>query len=344
MAQIKANLVDGFIVKPNPSYKVILIYGQDTGLVAERADRLAKVYLKDNTDPFAMLRVDSGDIASDPMRLADEANTIPLFGGCRVIVVQMSSSKSIQPAIDPLLSSPPRDAYVIIKAGDLKKSAALRKSIEKAHSAVALPCYVDARAALNSIIEEEIAIAGLTLTREARELLLDNLGADRMASRAEVQKLCLYAMNQGEITEKDIADIVGDASNHQLDMIIDSAAQGQIGDLDSQLEQILRSGQNPGVIGSASLRHFQMLERCLHLMDSGASPQSALDRVAPMIHFKRKPNIQSQLVIWSSSKASRACELLGQSLANSRKHYPLAETIISETLLMIAATAQRARR
>ena len=344
MAQIKANLVDGFIVKPNPSYKVILIYGQDTGLIAERADRLAQTYLKDSSDPFAMLRLDSGEIASDPMRLADEANTIPLFGGCRVIVVQISSSKSIQPALDPLLSSPPSDAYVIIKAGDLKKSAALRKSIEKSHCAVALPCYVDARAALNGIIDEEMALANLSITKEARELLLDNLGADRMASRAEVQKLCLYAMGHGEVNEQDIDDIVGDASNHQIDMIIDSAALGKIGELDSQLEQMLKGGQNPSMIGSATLRHFQMLERCLHLMDNGTSPQSALDKVAPMIHFKRKPGIQSQLNIWSSQKATRACELLAQSLANSRKHYHLAETIISETLVMIAATAQRGRR
>jgi DNA polymerase-3 subunit delta len=175
-------------------------------------------------------------------------------------------------------------------------------------------------------------------------MLLDNLGADRMASRAEVQKLCLYAMDDGEITEQHIEDIVGDASNQQIDLIIDSAALGNTGELDRRLEQILGSGQNPSVIGSAALRHFQMLERCLHLLDKGTPPQTALDKAAPMLHFKRTPLIQSQLRIWSSRNASRACELLSQSLANSRKNYTLSQTVISDTLMMIAATAQRSAR
>nr|WP_321455207.1 DNA polymerase III subunit delta [uncultured Cohaesibacter sp.] len=344
MAQIKANMVDSYLIKPNYSHKVILIYGQDTGLVAERAERLAKTYLKDNSDPFAVIRLDSTDIASDPLRLADEANTISMFGGNRVITIQMSGNKSINPALEPVLSTPPQDAFIIIKAADLKKSAPLRKAIESAHSAVALPCYMDAREALNGIIDEELALSSLSITKEARTMLLDNLGADRMASRREVQKLCLYAMDDGEITEQHIEDIVGDASNQQIDMIIDAAALGRTGDLDRRLEQILGSGNNPSVIGSAALRHFQMLERCLRLMDKGTPPQTALDKAAPMLHFKRKPLIQSQLRIWTSNKASRACELLSESLANSRKHYNLSATVISDTLLMISATAQRSSR
>ena len=344
MAQIKANMVDSYIRKPNPAHKIILIFGQDTGLIAERADRMSQFYLHDNSDPFASLRLDSSEIAADPLRLADEANTIPLFGGCRVIMIQQSGNKSIQPALEPLLSTPPDDAYIIIKAGDLKKTAAIRKSIENADCAIALPCYVDARDALNGIINEELAGADLSITDDARAMLLDNLGADRMASRAEIQKLCLYAMHEGEITEQDIEDIVGDAASHQIDMVIDSAALGLMGELDRQLRQILGAGQQPSMIATACLRHFQMLERCLNLMDKGTPPQAALDRSAPRLHFKRKAKVQSQLRIWNSKKASRACELLATSLANSRKHYHLSQTIISETLLMIAATAQRNQR
>lgn len=93
MAQIKANMVDSYLRRPDGSHRTILIYGQDIGLVAERAEKLAKTYMADNSDPFAFLRIDSADIAADPMRLADEANTIPLFGGSRVILIQLSGNK-----------------------------------------------------------------------------------------------------------------------------------------------------------------------------------------------------------------------------------------------------------
>ncbi|WP_316858380.1 DNA polymerase III subunit delta [uncultured Cohaesibacter sp.] len=344
MAQIKANMVDAYLHKPNFSHRVILIYGQDTGLVSERAERLARIYLRNNSDPFATIRMDSTELAADPLRLADEANTIALFGGSRVITIQMSGSKSIQPALEPVLSTPPKDSFIIIRAGDLKKTSPLRKSIEKSSSAVALPCYMDAREALNGIIDEEITLAGLSISRDARNLLLDNLGADRMASRAEVQKLCLYALNDKDISVQHIEDIVGDASNQQIDMIIDAAALGQTGELDRRLEQILGTGQHPSVIALAALRHFQILERCLNLMDKGLAPQAALDKAAPMLHFKRKPLVQNQLRKWSTNKASRACELLLKSQSNSRKHYHLSATVVSETLLMIAATAQRSNQ
>lgn len=344
MAQIKANMVDSYLRRPDASHKTILIYGQDIGLVAERAEKLAKLYLADNSDPFSFLRIDSAEIAADPMRLADEANTIPLFGGSRVILIQLGGNKSIQSALEPVLNTPPSDAYIIIKAGDLKKSSPVRKVVEKASSAVALPCYIDARDALNGIIDEELALANLTISRDARSMLLENLGADRMASRAELQKLCLYAMDKQQISEQDIEDIVGDAANHQIDMVIDSAALGDIDSLDRQLEQIIGAGQHPSVIGTAALRHFQLLERCLNLMDTGTPTRNALDRAGPMIHFKRKSRVQSQLSVWNSKKAARASELLAISLKNSRKHYHLSQTIIAETLLMIAATAQRNRR
>ncbi|SNZ19883.1 DNA polymerase III subunit delta [Cohaesibacter gelatinilyticus] len=344
MADIKANMVDSYLNRPDPKHRVILIYGQDIGLITERAEQITKTYLADNNDPFALLRLDAGEITSDPLRLADEANTISMFGGCRVILVHLSGNKSIVPALEPVLSSPPSDAYIVIKAGDLKKSAPVRKTIEKAQSAVALPCYVDARDALNKIIDEELGQTNLGISNDARMMLLDNLGADRMASRGEIQKLCLYAMGQETISEDDIENIVGDASNHQIDMIIDSAALGDIDQLDHQLEQILGSGQSSSVIATASLRHFQMLERCVNMMDSGTPAQSALQKAGPMIHFKRKARVQNQLRLWSSKKAARACELLATALSNSRKNYHLADTIISETLLMIAATARKSHR
>src|SRR5690606_9781087 len=94
-----------------------------------------------SADPFSLVTLD-GDALSDPSRLAEEAWTVPLFGGRRTIRVT-ATTRNIAPAVEPLLRDPPTDAFIVIEAGDLKPSAPLRKAVERSDTAVALACYSD---------------------------------------------------------------------------------------------------------------------------------------------------------------------------------------------------------
>ncbi|HYC13217.1 MAG TPA: DNA polymerase III subunit delta, partial [Stellaceae bacterium] len=44
--------VTGFIAKPDPKVRAILVYGPDAGLVRERGEALAKAVAQDLDDPF----------------------------------------------------------------------------------------------------------------------------------------------------------------------------------------------------------------------------------------------------------------------------------------------------
>ena len=47
----------------------------------ERAEALVRSAVDDINDPFSLARLAGDDLASEPTRLVEEANTIPLFGG-----------------------------------------------------------------------------------------------------------------------------------------------------------------------------------------------------------------------------------------------------------------------
>ncbi len=82
MAQKKrAQEIDAFVAKPDPAYPVVLVYGPNGGLVAERARVLARAGAAEPEDPFQLIRLDGDEIAGDPLRLADEANTIGFLAG-----------------------------------------------------------------------------------------------------------------------------------------------------------------------------------------------------------------------------------------------------------------------
>src|SRR5438309_980105 len=142
MVTVKASDVDTRLARVDPRIAVYLVYGPDAGLVSERARTLADQAVDDPADPFQLVRLAGEDVAADPQRLADEANTIGLFGARRVIWVK-PTGRNVAPALQPLLAAPPPDTVVVIEAGDLARSSPLRVLCERSPAALSLPCYAD---------------------------------------------------------------------------------------------------------------------------------------------------------------------------------------------------------
>src|SRR5690606_30017510 len=101
MATIKAHEADRTLARPDPAWRLFLFYGPDAGLVSERAAALARTSVDDPQDAFQLVRMSGDDIAADPLKLVDEANTIGLFGGRRAIRVSVTS-KPLLAAVEPL--------------------------------------------------------------------------------------------------------------------------------------------------------------------------------------------------------------------------------------------------
>ena len=142
MVAIKPADVDAFVARSDPARPVVLVFGPDAGLVSERVNALIKASVDDVNDPFALARLEAEDLAAEPSRLVEEAQTIPLFGGRRAVWVK-AGSRNIAPAVEALLALRTIDCRVVIEAGDLRRNAPLRSLCEKAKNAAALPCYAD---------------------------------------------------------------------------------------------------------------------------------------------------------------------------------------------------------
>src|SRR5688572_29825944 len=142
-----------FLEKPDARTPVVLLFGDDPGLVAERAGALARSVTGSGDDPFAVTRLESDAVALDPGRLSDEARAGSLFGGTRAVRVRVAGYRPILPALEPLLEDPPRGCFVILEAGDLKKTAPLRRRCESARTGVAIACFADTCRDLDRLIE-----------------------------------------------------------------------------------------------------------------------------------------------------------------------------------------------
>jgi len=188
MAAVKKSEAEGFVDSPPRQYFLFLLHGSDAGLVRERAFRIVARRVDDRHDPFQFVEMSGDAIAADPLALLDEANTAPLLGGRRAVLVE-SGAKSIAPAIERLLAAPPSDCSVIVTAGLLRRDAPLRKLIEGAKAGAGVECSPDGEGDVTALIDATIKEAGLAAAPEARALLRAALGEDRMMRRSELYKL-----------------------------------------------------------------------------------------------------------------------------------------------------------
>ena len=340
MVALKASEIEKFLARPDPARPIMLVFGPDAGLVRERAEALVRASIDDPKDPFQLARLDGDDLASEPTRLVEEANTIPLFGGRRAVWVK-AGSRNFAPAVEALVAAASPDCRVVIEAGDLKRTAPLRALCERAKNVVALPCYADTERDLVRLIDDELREAGLAISPEARAALVPLLGGDRLASRHEIAKLALFARGQEQVELDDVMAVVADASTLALDGLIDAAFAGRTNELEVQFGKARTAGTSPGTIVSTALRQVTQLHKARLAVDDGASVSEATGVIQPFVHFSRKAAVEAALRSWTSARLERAMAQLAEALLESRKQAGLADVIAQRTLLSLAVNARR---
>lgn len=345
MVALKVQDADRVVASPPASVSLYLVYGPDGGLVAERVARLAEA-LSDPADPFSLIRLDAATLSSDPSRLADEAYAVSMFGGRRAIVIRDAGSRSsLAEVIAPLLKAPPPETSVILEAGDLKKSSPIRSLFERDRTAYAIPCYVDDAAAIARLVDEEVRAHGLAIGPAARGLLVSHLGGDRLLSRAEIAKLCLYALNKGTIEPEDVEETVADSATVTVDEIVDAMATGDLPGLQAALQRAQREGLDPSYIASTAMRHFHALDLGRAAMSAdGQTADQAVDAMRPPVFFKRKGKVTQALRVWSPAAIARATARLATTARDARLDAALGRDILSDTLFALARFAAGSRR
>jgi DNA polymerase III subunit delta len=343
MAEKKAHEVDAWLARPDPNTTIVLIYGPDRGLVAERARLFVSKSGIAPDDAFSLVRIDAADIERDPGRLMDEAGTVSMFSARRLIWVRDAGAhKGFADAVKALAATPLADAIVLIEAGDLKKGIALRTAVEGAKTAIALPCYADDGRSIDAVIDDAMQKAGVSLGLDARQALKRNLGGDRLASRSEIEKLLLYAAGSSTISLDDVIAATGDASSTTADAVVDAAILGKLGELDAAFSRFVSSGNQLFPLLNTALRQFQSLDAMRGAMDkTDRSAASVIASARPPVFFARRATVETALSRWPRRSIAQALERLQAAVLRSRQRAELAEPIVRQALYGVAVESAR---
>jgi DNA polymerase-3 subunit delta len=335
--KIDARSVDRALSSPDPNVRVVLIYGEDEGLVSERAERFIRAVAGD--DPLARVRIEIETLSDDPGRLADEANAVPMFGGQRVIALRVAGNRRIEPSVTAVLESPPVDAWVVITAGDLRRDSPLLKLLDGHPGAAVIRCFADAERDLDRLIDDEVKSAGLAIAPDARLALRELIGGDRRMSRAEIAKLCLYATDRGTITLADVRASSGDVAASEIDEVLDAVTGGDSAALDRGYRRLLSAGTPNFQVITAAFRHFNYLEVARSLVDQGTPARTVVERGRPPVYGPRAARVADAIGRWPLPRIRKALEILDTAYFDSRLRGAIADQVIGQALLMVAALA-----
>jgi DNA polymerase III subunit delta len=335
---VKSSDAERYAAKPPSTIVAALIFGPDQGLVRERAETMAKTIVPDLADAFRVSELDDAALSADGARLFDEAAAISMLGGRRVVRVR-GAGNGLSKLFQSFLDDPKGDALVVVEAGDLAKSASLRKVFEDADNAAAIACYADSARDLSSVVRDALKAEGLSISAEALDDAVSRLGSDRGVTRREIEKLALYAHGKDKVTLEDVRAAMGDEAEARIDEVCDAAGEGDLKRLDLALTRLMAEDMSPIAILRVAMGHFQRLS----LAKAGSMRDgidSAIRRLRPPLHFMRAASFKTQISRWSEERLANALDLLLEAETLCKTTGVPADAVAGRALFNVAALAR----
>lgn len=302
---LKGGEIARYLARPDPARPALLIHGQDAMRVAlKRAEAVAALTGPDAEAEMRLTRIAGADLRKDPALLLDGIREAGFFPGPRVVLVE-DASDTISDAVGAALAEwRPGDAVIVVTAGSLGKSSALKKLFEGHAQAVAAPIYDDPPG--EDEITRWLAAAGLPeVPRDAmQDLVALSRALDPGDLRQVIEKIGLYKHSDPTpLTPEEVALMAPATIEADLDAAIHAAAEGKTAELGLLMRRIEGQGVNPVTLCIAAQRHF----RALHgAATDPRGPVAGLMGQRPPVFGPRRDRMARQAQGWGVMRLEEA--------------------------------------
>lgn len=335
MTLLKATALDGFLRRPPPAVAALLVYGEEPGAVREVAARVVKHFAGSLDDPFSVVTLQDSDFSHDTARLADEVQSISMFGGNRAIWVRGAEQNFLK-AVMPVLDGKISGNFVVAEAGVLAKSASLRTAFEKSPHGYIVPLYEADVGEIVGLVESVLSRDGLQIDRDAAQRFIELAGMSRGLVRSELEKLALYCQSGERVGVIDVEAVCGNDTGGGPDALVDLVFQGEVAGADEMFQLLVQSGIDAGRLLMVAHGHVLRLQDFRTAMERGMQAEQAIRSARPPIFFKRQRKVQAQLKVWSLSDLLVAGSTLGVAVLEARLNSRLSDAIANRCLLSLA--------
>lgn len=310
--KIAAFQIDNYIQRiNNEKIAGALIYGPAESVVSSRVNFIAKKIVTDLSDPFLITNLNKERFSQHPSCLADEFYSYSMLGGRKLIIIKDADMqatvalKALTKDEDLITKS---DNFILIQAGDLDKSSALRKLCELSYHFATIPCYEDDDKTTKKFIEQQLARNGLKSGFDIVNHLAEKTGKNRQIIAAEINKIATYLEGK-EITIDAINLVIqGQAEIPFDDFVNNFVAKNYVGAIKSG-EYLLNNGFEAIMLIRFLSNYLQKLYNAKSAIQSG---KSSFDEamVNQRLFFKAENDFRKNLKEVSLNELNLWLELL----------------------------------
>lgn len=331
-----ARRIPSFLREPGAA-RIVLLHGDDEGMVRHRANMLTQAVTGQRDDPFRVAWLSR----EDHPRLMEEATAIAMIGGRRVVRVR-DAGDNLVGAVKQVAETA-GDSLVVLESGALPGRSKLRAFVEGLPNGASIACYPEEGKALQEAIEGGLTAAGVRLDADALRWLSEHLGSDRGSTRGEVEKLILYAGPDRRLDLGAVRACVGDLAAASFDDAVFAALAGDVAQTDVSIERTLAEGMTPVAVARGVLAHLGKLHLARGHMAAGLSAADATRALRPPVFFKRVASFSQALMLWGPRRLIQAMDEVRRVELACKQTGALDALLIRRMLLGLARQGEAAR-
>ncbi len=225
-----------------------LIYGPEISVVNYRFDLIAKKIAPDLSDPFLVSNLSKERLVEDKGILVDEFFSFSMLGGRKLILlkdVDIAAGAALKILFEDREFAKKSENFILIQAGDLDKSSALRKVCEDNPHFAVIACYEDDDRVIKKFIEKELAAKRIKSSPQVIDMLLEKFGKNRQIILNELEKISLYAGGAMELTLEVANKVVGLEAEISANEFVASFAAQKFDVALTQAERLFKDGFEP---------------------------------------------------------------------------------------------------
>lgn len=287
-----------------------------------------------------------GELKRDPVRLADEARSVSLFGDRRIIHVRATGDDA-HDAVETLLQSPVDGWPVLIVATSATDKSRIAKLLENRADALVGMFHPPDLKSVASAIRSSADAMGVRMTDELSERVARATALDTRMARSELEKIALYLDASPQAprtaTAADLDDVCAVSEDDGMMPLVNAVLGGEVRRIPAELSRMREQGMNPvGLVLALERRAGQLVQLAGRLGERGdvnAFMQQESD--ARRVFFRDRADLTQQLKRWRGPRLVRLCErlvLLHRTLIADNRNGDLA---LAQGLAEIARAAAR---
>jgi DNA polymerase-3 subunit delta len=321
--------------------RVFYFCGPDEAGASDAANRIAGLL-----GDAEKVEMSGAELRRDPVRLADEARSVSLFGDKRIIHIRASGDDAFD-AVETLLESPVDGWPVLIIATSATDKSRIAKLLDgKPGTMVAMFYQPDLRAVADAVRDMGDAV-GVTLNGSLAERIARSTGMDTRMARSEIEKLALYLdatpQARRDATAAVLDEICAVSEDDSLMPLVNAVLGGDVRKLSGELARMREMGLNPvGLLLAFERRAAQLVQLAARMGEHGdVNSFMEQETASKRVFFRDRSDLTTQLRRWRGARLVRLTErltMLHRSLISDNRN---GELMLAQGLAEIARAAVR---